>query len=756
MLPRGQTLPDVEWERRHRALLWLLWIQAAGLAAYGLTRGYGPGHTVLHVAGVAGAAALAAFGTSRRWRSALVSLGFMTAASLAVHISGGVIEAHFYFFVAIVALTLYEDWLPFLLAVVFVVLHHGIMGTLDPGGVYAHADAVQHPWRWAFIHGAFVMAAGVMAVVAWRLNEQSRNQLGESLSLLEATLQSTADGILVVDHEGRIVSSNDEFARMWRIPADLIAAGDDDAVLAHGVEQVVDPEAFHAKVQALYDHHEAESFDVVEFRDGRVLERYSRPQRVDGRAVGRVWSFHDATERRRFENELKHLADHDALTGLFNRRRFEEELERELARAVRFEEGGAVLMLDLDNFKYVNDTLGHAGGDQIVVGVANLLDKRLRDTDVVARLGGDEFALLLPRTTHAQATRLAGHLLQAIREHTVLVGGRSVRVTASIGVAVFDAVRQTAGEVLAAADLAMYEAKDSGRDRVVSYTATTGDAARGRAQVTWIERIRTALEEERFTLYCQPIQDVKSGEVVQHEILVRMIGEDGEVISPAAFLGTAERFGLVQSLDRWVVRKSIALMDEQLRAGRRLRLEVNLSGRSVDDPELPRFIQRELAATDVNPDDLAFEITETALISNMEDARRFAETLTRIGCRFALDDFGTGFGSYYYLKHLPLHYLKIDGDFIRNLPHSPTDQLMVRAMVQVAQGLGMRTIAEFVEDEAIVDFLREYGVDYAQGYHVGRPVPVEEAWPLPADQAGVAPVTRSPRALSAGQKTPVA
>ncbi|HVE68611.1 MAG TPA: EAL domain-containing protein [Solirubrobacteraceae bacterium] len=735
LLPRGRTLPDAEWERRHRALLWLLWAQAVALAVYGLFEGYGAGHTLLHVGGVAGAALLASFGASRRWRSALVSLGFMTAASLAVHISGGVIEAHFYFFVAIVALTLYEDWLPFLLAVVYVVLHHGIMGSVDPGGVYAHADAVAHPWRWALIHGAFVTAAGVMAVAAWRLNEQSRSELSESLSLLEATLQSTADGILVVDHEGRIVSSNEEFARMWRIPAELIAAGDDGAVLSYGTRQVADPEKFHAKVLELYDDAEAESFDVVEFSDGRVFERYSRPQRVDGRAVGRVWSFHDATERRRFEDELKHLADHDALTGLFNRRRFEQELDRELARAMRYEEPGAVLMLDVDNFKYVNDTLGHAAGDQIISGVAKLLDRRLRDTDAVARLGGDEFALVLPRTTHGEATRLAGHLLQAIREHDILVAGRSVHVTASIGVAVFDRVRQTASEVLAAADLAMYEAKDSGRDRVVSYSQRSGDEARRRVQASWMERIRAALEDERFTLYCQPILDVRTDEVARHELLVRMVGEDGEIIPPAAFLATAERFGLIQSLDRWVVGQAIALMEEQRQAGRRLRLEVNLSGRSVDDPDLPELIQRELAATSVEPGDLTLEITETALISNMDDARRFAETLTRIGCRFALDDFGTGFGSYYYLKHLPLHFLKIDGDFIRNLPHSPTDQLMVKAMVQVAQGLGMKTIAEFVEDRATLERLREFGVDYAQGYYVGRPVPVEAAWPLGDPQA---------------------
>jgi EAL domain-containing protein (putative c-di-GMP-specific phosphodiesterase class I) len=235
-----------------------------------------------------------------------------------------------------------------------------------------------------------------------------------------------------------------------------------------------------------------------------------------------------------------------------------------------------------------------------------------------------------------------------------------------------------------------------------------------------------------------------------------MIGEDDEIVPPASFLNTAERFGLIQSVDRWVVRRAIRLMDEQLRLGRELRLQVNLSGKSVDDPELPRLIQEELRATSVDPDRLAFEITETALISNMDEARRFAETLARIGCRFALDDFGAGFGSYYYLKHLPLHYLKIDGDFIRSLPHSATDQLMVKAMVEVARGLGMQTVAEFVEDETTMSFLKAYGIDFAQGYHVGRPRPATEMWPAPAPQPEAEPVTRKPLVRMAGQTVPLA
>jgi EAL domain-containing protein (putative c-di-GMP-specific phosphodiesterase class I) len=308
-----------------------------------------------------------------------------------------------------------------------------------------------------------------------------------------------------------------------------------------------------------------------------------------------------------------------------------------------------------------------------------------------------------------------------------------MRMTTSLGVAHFPEDGSTAQELLAAADTAMYVAKDGGRDRMSVYEP--GSGAQATDSASWIDRIRRALEEDHFELHSQPILDIGKNEISQHELLIRMLDDDGELIPPGAFLGVAERFGLVQSIDRWVVAQAIRLMERQLQAGRELRLEVNLSGRSVDDRELPVLIQEELAKTSVNPDNLILEITETSLISNMADARRFAETLTRVGCRFALDDFGAGFGSYYYLKHLPLHYLKIDGDFIRSLPTSMTDQLMVKAMVQVAKGLGMKTIAEFVGSDETLVFLKEYGVDYAQGFHVGKPRPVAEEWPAAVEPA---------------------
>jgi diguanylate cyclase (GGDEF)-like protein len=398
-------------------------------------------------------------------------------------------------------------------------------------------------------------------------------------------------------------------------------------------------------------------------------------------------------------------------------------------RARRYGEPGAAILLDLDNFKYVNDTLGHHAGDEILMGVAALLQKRLRETDMVARLGGDEFAILLPNTSKEAAESVGADLLTLIRDHGGMAVGRSVGLTTSLGVAVFGEEETSGEEVLAAADLAMYEAKDSGRDRAVTFSPDSEAQSERRDRSSWIERIHKALEDDLFVLHAQPILDIAKGEVSQYEVLLRMRGEDGELIPPGAFLGVAERFGLVQSIDRWVVSRAVKLMDDLLRHGEEVRLEVNLSGRSVDDRELPNMIRRELEGTSVDPDNLVLEITETALISNMDHARKFAEILSLVGCRFALDDFGAGFGSHYYLKHLPLNYLKIDGDFIRNLPTSMTDQLMVKAMVQVAKGLGMKTIAEFVEGEDTILFLKQYGVDFAQGFHVGRPVPVTEIWP---------------------------
>jgi diguanylate cyclase (GGDEF)-like protein len=434
-----------------------------------------------------------------------------------------------------------------------------------------------------------------------------------------------------------------------------------------------------------------------------------------------VISISDVTERRSFEAELRFLADHDALTGLPNRRRFHEELQRHLAFTARYGGEGAALLLDLDNFKYLNDSQGHKAGDQFLVSLARVLQERLRATDVVARLGGDEFGVLLPAANPAQARQVAESLQAAVREHSPLVGGQPVKLSTSIGIACFGPSGADPEQLMAAADLAMYDAKEAGRDRIGMATAETVDERSLKARMHWLERIRKALDDESFVIYCQPIAAIETGDISQYELLLRMQDEHGQIVPATAFLATAERFDLVQEIDRWVIRKAIDLIAEHAEHGRALKLEVNISGKSIGDPALTRLIEAQLSDTGIDPQLLILEITETTAIANMDEAVEFANRLSRLGCGFALDDFGRGFGSFYYLKHLPLNYLKIDGDFVRNIAHNLVDQQVVKAVVQVAKALGYKTIAEYVQDEATVLALRHYGVDFMQGFHVGRP-----------------------------------
>jgi diguanylate cyclase (GGDEF)-like protein/PAS domain S-box-containing protein len=415
----------------------------------------------------------------------------------------------------------------------------------------------------------------------------------------------------------------------------------------------------------------------------------------------------DITEQRRAAESLRYHADHDVLTGLVNRRRFEEELERCGSGGSH----GAVVIVDVDHFKFVNDSLGHEAGDAVLRGVASSLRERVGATGLPARLGGDEFAVLLPGAGEQEARELAVSLLHAVRSRET-----RVPVTASAGISVFDAgPTQDPGDALVAADIALYEAKEDGRDRVATFTGQQGQ------RLTWVGRIRRAIEEQRLVLHSQPIVDLATGETAGEELLVRMLDDSGELVMPSAFLPTAERFGLIRDIDRWVVSRALELTA----AGRRV--SVNLSARSVSDPELTSRVEQSLRLAGADPSLLVFEITETAAAADMEDVREFAERVQRLGCGLALDDFGTGFGSFIYLKHLPVRELKIDMEFVRHVSHSQADRRLVQSIVMIARAMGVRTVAEGVEDAATLAVLREYGVDRAQGWHLGAPAPVVPA-----------------------------
>jgi diguanylate cyclase (GGDEF)-like protein/PAS domain S-box-containing protein len=438
-----------------------------------------------------------------------------------------------------------------------------------------------------------------------------------------------------------------------------------------------------------------------------------------------LYQVQDISTRRELEAHLAYLVDHDFLTGLPNRRRFEQELRMHVEEVARYGPTGALLLIDLDNFKDVNDTFGHKAGDDVLKGIAGLLKRRTRRTDLLARLGGDEFGLLLTRADAAQAATVADELVKALHRHVASLGDEHLHITASIGVALFAGLSEV--EMLAYADLAMYDAKESGRNRFALYHPSGGRQERASARIVEAERIRRALEEDRFTLACQPILDLASDQVSQYEVLLRLQSDDGEeALLPGAFLYSAERFGLVEAIDAWVVRQAVGLIDAHARAGQRLVLNVNLSGKSIGVPGLGTVIERVLTEASIDPSCLVFEVTETAAIANIEEAKTFAHKVQDLGCQLALDDFGAGFGSFFYFKNLPFDYLKIDGEYVRNLGTSRMDRLLVEALVSIAQGMGKKTIAEFVSGDEVTRLLRTIGVDYAQGYHIGEPSPVAE------------------------------
>jgi diguanylate cyclase (GGDEF)-like protein/PAS domain S-box-containing protein len=436
----------------------------------------------------------------------------------------------------------------------------------------------------------------------------------------------------------------------------------------------------------------------------------------------------DIAERRRHQQELEHIANHDALTALLNRRGFQQALEDHVRHAGRYGADGALLMLDLDHFKYVNDTLGHKAGDDLIVKASALLSERLRESDIVARLGGDEFAILLPHGDHEAATTLAGALLSALREWRLTMDpehGMAARgLSASIGIAMC-VNGASADDLVVNADLAMYDAKEAGRDRWALYADGDGDEQpRMKARLSWLARVRWAIEQRAFDLLAQPIVDLRDTRSdPMYEVLLRLRSETGELIAPSAFLSVAERVDLIQEIDRLVVEEAVAALAG---TGFPMTLSVNVSGKSIAEPELLATIDRQLRETGVSPASLVIEIPETAAISRIEEARAFATALQRLGCRLAIDDFGAGFGSFTYLKHFPFDFLKIDGQFVAGALHSRADAVIVEAVRHMAHGLDRAVIAEHCSDATLVDFLRRERIDFAQGYHLGRPEPLHE------------------------------
>ncbi|HEX4986598.1 MAG TPA: EAL domain-containing protein [Burkholderiales bacterium] len=446
-----------------------------------------------------------------------------------------------------------------------------------------------------------------------------------------------------------------------------------------------------------------------------------------GEISGVVLVLHDVSRERQYVAKLSYQASHDSLTGLINRSEFEHRLELALTSAAQIGRHHAVMYLDLDQFKIVNDTCGHAAGDQLMRQVSAVLQRRLREGDTLARLGGDEFGVLLENCAPDNALRIAEELRQCVMECHFAWEARSFNIGVSIGLVNITDGMFTLTDVLSAADTACYMAKENGRNRVQVYHAEDSELTLRHGEMEWIVRLQKALEEDRFVLYAQDIAALDPAHKLDEhcEILLRMLDESGELVPPMAFIPAAERYNLMPSIDRWVVRNAFAVIGRQ-QAGRQGGsgiFAINLSGASIGDERFLDYLREQLAHFHVSPRSICFEITETAAIAKLDRATTFINELKSLGCLFSLDDFGAGMSSFAYLKHLPVDFLKIDGGFVKDMAGDPIDRAMVEAINSVGHVMGKQTIAEFVDGENVVRLLREIGVDFAQGYGVAKPRP---------------------------------
>lgn len=422
------------------------------------------------------------------------------------------------------------------------------------------------------------------------------------------------------------------------------------------------------------------------------------------------------------DRRLVHLAMHDSLTGLYNRHRFVTELENEIERLGTCEQRSAVLFVDLDQFKYVNDTCGHPAGDELLKLAARCIASAVRSTDVVARFGGDEFAVLLKDVTRPQARKIALKILGQMRSLTHLHEGKAFSLQCSIGAAEISSERTDPHELLSKADLACHVAKSKGRNRLEFFRSSLKESRQMTRDIDWVKSIREALDDDLFTLHYQPIVDIRTGTAKHYEALLRLKRADGTVISPQVFLPAAMRFGLLPDIDRWVVQHALTTLAGLRAEHPDLCLSINLSATTFDESDFVAHVRAKLRENGLPGEAVIFELTEQEAIRFALHTAKQMGALRELGCRFAIDDFGTGYSSFAYLKRLPVDFLKIDGSFIKGIERDAVDQTMVRLIGEVAKAANMQTIAEYVQSRAALKLLAKYGIDYAQGFHVGRPV----------------------------------
>ena len=575
--------------------------------------------------------------------------------------------------------------------------------------------------------GGEKLFSGVISDISKR--KETERKLAEEQLRAVVTLASINDAVISVDPHCRIQYMNPV--------AEDLTGWSSQAALNRDVRevyQIYDEKSHAALSEKLSDEMKSEA--RVTFHDGIMLRRangdeFSIEQSIaplvdkSGIALGAVLSFHDITNKRLLLQQMTWQAQHDPLTGLVNRHEFEQRIHTALTSASTFDRQHALLYLDLDQFKLVNDTCGHHAGDELLRQLASMLGGTLRNRDTLARMGGDEFAVLLENCSLTQAEQIADKLHELVQEFRFSYDEKVFKIGVSIGVVPITNKTKDLASLLSDADAACYAAKESGRNRVQIHSPDDKELEYKRREMHWVGRINKAIDENRFRLYFQSIQPLKGEEAQRWEVLLRLVDEDENLVPPGVFLPAAERYGLIQSLDRWVLARVIHELGK-CPPGRRPVVSVNLSGSSIVNP---RFFNYALELIKQNldvADRICFEITETTAITNFSAAQDFMRNMKRSGCLFALDDFGTGMSSFGYLKNLPVDFLKIDGVFVKDILHDQIDLFMVESINRIGALMNIKTIAEFAETEAIVERLVQIGVDYAQGFGIGRPIALDQ------------------------------
>jgi len=603
-----------------------------------------------------------------------------------------------------------------------------------------------------------VSGLALILLAAWRTRNlllaqrAFQSALDSEREKAQTTLAAIGDAVITIDENAHIAYLNPAAERMIGWDSEM-AVGLPLKSLLRMLDETSEEEDLALVGQVLRGEVEAgsEISKLLQRLDGSgvVVTLVGTPIRVGGRIVGAALVLHDMTRERQYMESLSWQATHDSLTGLSNRREFEYRLEQALERSAQRNDRHSLMYLDLDQFKLVNDTCGHAAGDELLRQACSVLESCLREGDTLARLGGDEFGVLLENCPPEVAEQIAENLRQGVENLHFVWDRRPFNITVRIGVVHVTAMLVSVEEALRCADMACYLAKEKGRNRAQVFSPDDSELSMRFGEMAWVQRIRQALDEDRFRLFAQRIRavDPQAEEGLHVELLLRVLDENGRLVPPNDFIPAAERYGLMPLIDRWVANRAFEILAERREAGCEpiATCAINLSGATIGDASFIQMLRELQPAYGLAPENICFEVTETSAIANLVSATQFIHELKAMGYRFSLDDFCAGMSSFVYLKHLPVDYLKIDGSFIKDMLDDPIDRAMVQVINQIGHVMGKRTVAEFVESEEILEALREIGIDYAQGYAVGRPLPFNRHYSGQAEPALVEPDTTSGR-----------